>query len=72
MFTIIEKPINDWFLNDGEHLVANDLIEHVGAITRIDEFIILLLQTSLHKKWSFPLRISSVNETKSRGSVHIY
>ena len=26
----------------------------------------------LHKKWSFPLRISSVNVTKSAGFGHIY
>ena len=26
----------------------------------------------LHKKWSFPLKISSVNVTKSRGFGHIY
>ena len=27
---------------------------------------------ALHKKWSFPLRISSVNVTKSPGSVTIF
>ena len=27
-----------------------------------------MLTVSLHKKWSFPLRISSVNATKSAGN----
>ena len=35
----------------------------------------LKLKIALHRKWSFPLRISSVNVTKSAGSCgfgHIY
>ena len=35
----------------------------------------IFLKKSLHKKWSFPLRISSVNEIKSVGNCifgHIY
>ena len=35
----------------------------------------VFVASALHKKWSFPLRISSVNETKSAGNCgfrHIY
>ena len=42
-----------------------------SAITKTDEEILLIL----HKKWSFPLRISSVNVTKSTvscGFGHVY
>ena len=38
-------------------------------------FILNLLNDALHKKWSFPLKISSVNVTKSAGNCgfgHIY
>ena len=32
------------------------------------KFFIVLVYVTLHKKWSFPLRISSVNVTKSAGN----
>ena len=38
-------------------------------------FLFYLQDNALHKKWSFPLRISSVNVTKSEGNCgfgHIY
>ena len=41
----------------------------------IEAILLAVLQLSLHKKWSFPLRISSLNVTKSAVSSvfgHIY
>ena len=42
-----------------------DLINTYTPLVGVSCYVILLLRISLHKKWSFPLRISSVNVTKS-------
>ena len=64
-----------WFLN--QNIYAQLLERSLKVFERwlpISNFLKLLI-VSLHKKWSFPLRISSVNVTKpvvSCGFGHIY
>ena len=56
--------------------VVSTLLNKVCKIwTQFSNFMQVLGQMSPHKKWSYPLRTSSVNVTKSTGNFgfgHIY
>ena len=70
-------------LHDSKHFIVTSRIQLdniysykiMNIKTLTASVVLLLAATTLHKKWSFPLNISSVNVTKSavfRGFVHIY
>ena len=65
-------------LSHGLHIICSLFLLYWSChfvVFRSDLHYVKYVETPLHKKWSFPLRISSVNVTKSAancGFGHIY
>ena len=74
-FILWNDDIENW------HYKVRQLLQHetensyCKVITKCDSSLLqivsgIILRRVLHKKWSFPLRISSENVTKSTGSIY--
>ena len=61
---ISKSLLHRWKSNSITHGNKNGLDDNNGN----DISVIVFRLPSLHKKWSFPLRISSLNVIKSRGT----
>ena len=62
-----------WKLERKKYLRYHTFLSTCISSTKTNKSHISMTQHALHKKWSFPLRISSVNVTKSADSCgHIY
>ena len=80
-YTILDSNKEFLIISEGSKKSIGKKVQYINKRnTSIRKYIKNILveseqQLSLHKKWSFPLRISSVNVTKSSdscGSGHIY
>ena len=64
------SPLANYKISDSEHLVYQDVVSLFWVATCFRDIFKKTLFNHCTKKWSFPLRISSVNEEILNGKLH--
>ena len=75
MFMLLPNLLLQCTCHKSKTIDNKDILDRRLALWRSKKGLVIQIQLTLHKKWSFPIRISTVNVTKSavnRGFGHIY
>ena len=65
MFMLLPNLLLQCTCHKSKTIDNKDILERRLALWRSKKGLVIQIQLTLHKKWSFPIRISSVNVTKS-------
>ena len=65
MFMILPNLLLQCTCHKSKTIDNKDTLERRLALWRSKKGLVIQIQLTLHKKWSFPIRISTVNVTKS-------
>ena len=65
MFMLLPNLLLQCTCHKSKTIDNKDILERRLALWRSKKGLVIQIQLTLHKKWSFPIRISTVNVTKS-------